>query len=238
MRQFPASVCSISYRRVHRSEIDPTRFRSAKASTWKPVSVMRIQETINIAIIHVHNQNDVAAEELAQEILEIEPGHAEAENILAHVVALREGAAEAADDAPESLGTYDIEGVNPSAALNETPTEDEIPRAGAVPSFAEHEGGQASVEADPESFPTVAEERHRAKRASASMWTSPHSPVPAASYVAPEVPPPSGCSRGQDALRRFSKGGILASEGLLGCRSTVEEMLGKAPGHVFCPGAC
>ena len=77
-----------------------------------------IAETLNIAIIHVHNQNPEEAAPLAEEVLEIEPGHPDALNILEHVAALREAQAALTDDG--TLSSYDMEGVRPSAAINES----------------------------------------------------------------------------------------------------------------------
>lgn len=74
-----------------------------------------IEETLNIAIIHLHNQDTVAAEPLIVEVLEIEPEHPEAARLLEHLEALRAGAVPAADDG--SLGSYDLEGVPPTSAI-------------------------------------------------------------------------------------------------------------------------
>ena len=94
-----------------------------------------IAETMNIAIIHVHNQNPDAAELLAQEILEIEPDDADALNILAHVGALRDN--QNIIGAEEHLNSYDLEGIHPSHLINEIP---EPPAANHVPTQ-----GQAQV---------------------------------------------------------------------------------------------
>lgn len=74
-----------------------------------------IVETLNIAIIHLHNQDADAAEPLVYEVLDIEPEHPEALNLLAHVQAMRGGQVEVPDDG--HLPSYDIEGVPPSSAL-------------------------------------------------------------------------------------------------------------------------
>ena len=78
-----------------------------------------IQETLNIAIIHIHNHNPDEAEPLAQEVLSIEPHHPDALNILDHVAVLRESAA--SRDEEGHLASFDMEGVRPSQAINDVP---------------------------------------------------------------------------------------------------------------------
>ncbi len=89
-----------------------------------------IVETLNIAIIHIHNQNPDEAEPLALEVLDIEPNHPDALNILEHVAALRESRAGVTESG--SLDSYDMEGVRPSQAINQMPPDP------AVPQFDEH----------------------------------------------------------------------------------------------------
>lgn len=88
-----------------------------------------IVETLNIAIIHIHNQNPDEAEPLALEVLEIEPGHPDALNILEHVEALR--ASQGTTGENGRLSSYDMEGVRPSQAINH------MPPAPALPHFEE-----------------------------------------------------------------------------------------------------
>lgn len=85
-----------------------------------------IQETLNIAIIHIHNQNPREAEPLALEVLEIEPEHPDALNILDHVAVLSESLGEVT--AQGSLSSYDMEGVRPSQAINNIPSSPGIPQ--------------------------------------------------------------------------------------------------------------
>lgn len=87
-----------------------------------------IEETLNIAIIHLHNQDTAAAEPLIYEVLEIEPSHAEAARLRDHLEALRAGAVPAADDG--SLGSYDLEGVPPASAI-QVPSNAPLPKFGA-----------------------------------------------------------------------------------------------------------
>jgi tetratricopeptide (TPR) repeat protein len=90
-----------------------------------------IEETLNIAIIHLHNQDVAQAHPLIQEVLEIEPEHPDALNLLAHVHALQGGPIQPAADG--HLDSYDLEGVPPSSAM-------QIPRGAPLPTFAEEPG--------------------------------------------------------------------------------------------------
>lgn len=85
-----------------------------------------IIETLNIAIIHIHNQHPDEAEPLALEVLEIEPGHPDALNILEHVAALREAQGTARSGGP--LSSYDMEGVRPSEAISRVPPAPALPQ--------------------------------------------------------------------------------------------------------------
>lgn len=76
-----------------------------------------IVETLNIAIIHLHNQDADSAEALIYEVLEIEPEHPDAHNLLQHVHALRDGLVEQ-PPADGHFESYDLEGVQPSAAIS------------------------------------------------------------------------------------------------------------------------
>lgn len=89
-----------------------------------------IQETLNIAIIHIHNQNPDQAEPLALEVLEIEPEHPDALNILDHVAVLRESVGPITDQG--ALSSYDMEGVRPSQAINDIPSPPNVPEEFAV----------------------------------------------------------------------------------------------------------
>lgn len=84
-----------------------------------------IQETINIAIIHLHNQEPDLAEPLVMEVLEIEPNHPDAHTLLYHVGAQREAQARVPTDG--HLDSFDLEGVRPSVALNEIPGDAPLP---------------------------------------------------------------------------------------------------------------
>src|SRR5690606_8638544 len=72
------------------------------------------------------------------EVLDIEPGHPDALNILAHVAALREAMDSFSDD--EGLQSYDMEGVRPSQAIND------MPRDAAVPTFDDVEAAPLSLQ--------------------------------------------------------------------------------------------
>jgi len=84
-----------------------------------------IQETINIAIIHLHNQEPDLAEPLVLEVLEIEPNHQDAHTLLYHVSAQREAQASVSSDG--HLNSFDLEGVRPSSALNDIPGDAPLP---------------------------------------------------------------------------------------------------------------
>jgi len=107
-----------------------------------------IQETLNIAIIHVHNQEPDDAAPLAEEVLEIEPGHPDALNILEHVAALRE-AMDSIPDAEDGLQSYDMEGVRPSAAIND------MPKDPSVPTFDQNSFDEGSSSYRPEALSTT-----------------------------------------------------------------------------------
>ncbi len=83
-----------------------------------------IVETLNIAIIHLHNQDPNSAEPLILEVLEIEPDHPDARNLLDHVYALRDNRVEPADG---HLQSYDLEGVPPSSAISRPPRDEPLP---------------------------------------------------------------------------------------------------------------
>jgi len=85
-----------------------------------------IQETLNIATIHIHNQNPNEAEPLAREVLELEADNGDALNILDHVAALRDAPPSVTDEG--NLAAYDIESVHPSQALNQIPEDPRLPK--------------------------------------------------------------------------------------------------------------
>ncbi len=131
-----------------------------------------IQETLNIAIIHIHNQNPDEAEPLALEVLEIEPEHPDALNILDHVAALRETVGGVTEQG--ALPSYDMEGVRPSQAINK------IPSAPGVPvEFADEP--PVSLRAPAPSSP----------RSSVSGGLRPPAPPPPPSLPPPSLAPPS-----------------------------------------------
>jgi len=84
-----------------------------------------IQETINIAIIHLHNQEPDLAEPLVLEVLEIEPNHPDAQTLLYHVGAQREAQAHPSTDG--HLESFDLEGVRPSSAMSDIPGDAPLP---------------------------------------------------------------------------------------------------------------
>lgn len=84
-----------------------------------------IQETINIAIIHLHNQEPDLAEPLVLEVLEIEPNHPDAQTLLYHVSSQRESQARAPTDG--HLESFDLEGVRPSSAMSDIPADAPLP---------------------------------------------------------------------------------------------------------------
>ncbi len=138
-----------------------------------------IQETLNIAIIHVHNQEPEEAAPLAEEVLEIEPGHPDALNILAHVAALREAMDSFSDE--DGLQSYDMEGVRPSQAIND------MPRDPVVPQFDD-------VEPAPLSLPRSGADAHSVRsvlppRPSLPPQSSPFSHPPPSSSRGSAAPP-------------------------------------------------
>jgi tetratricopeptide (TPR) repeat protein len=84
-----------------------------------------IQETINIAIIHLHNQEPDLAEPLVLEVLEIEPNHPDAQTLLYHVGSQRESQARPTSDG--HLDSFDLEGVRPSSAMSDIPADAPLP---------------------------------------------------------------------------------------------------------------
>jgi tetratricopeptide (TPR) repeat protein len=85
-----------------------------------------IEETLNIAIIHLHHQNIALAEPLIVEVLDIEPEHPEALNLLSHLEALKATSVSPKGDG--HLESFDLEGVPPSSALK-------LPPSGPLPKF-------------------------------------------------------------------------------------------------------
>ncbi len=111
-----------------------------------------IQETINIAIIHLHNQQPDLAEPLAQEVLELEPEHPDARTILYHVNAQREAQEQLRPEGGGHLESFDLEGVRPSSAFSE-------PLDAPLPSFPlEDEEGASADRPTPEAIEEVLEE--------------------------------------------------------------------------------
>lgn len=97
-----------------------------------------IQETINIAIIRLHNQEPDLAEPLVQEVLEVEPGNVEALTLLHHIAAQRDAQAHISTDG--HLESFDLEGVRSSSALND------LPRDAPLPSFPLDDPSPESLE--------------------------------------------------------------------------------------------
>lgn len=150
-----------------------------------------IQETLNIAIIHIHNQNPSEAEPLALEVLEIEPDHPDALNILDHVAVLRDGGGAATEEG--GLSSYDMEGVRPSAAIND------FPSAPGVPSFSERD-----YSPDRSPLSTRSPLSARSPLSDVPSWdaggsdfgpaSSARVPPPPRSVAPPALPPPSAPS--------------------------------------------
>lgn len=137
-----------------------------------------IQETLNIAIIHVHNQNPDEAEPLALEVLEIEPEHPDALNILDHVAVLRESVGPITDEG--AFSSYDMEGVRPSQAINNIPSAPHVPEEFAVePPVSLN--APSSVRIEEIDLPSTS---HR------GLTPPPRAPPPP-SLPRPFVPPPS-----------------------------------------------
>lgn len=84
-----------------------------------------IQETVNIAIIHVDRGEPQYAEPLLYEVLEIEPDHADALQLLDEIAGEDDGdlydehsSADIGYDVDQPLPSYDLEGVSPEAAMS------------------------------------------------------------------------------------------------------------------------
>lgn len=110
-----------------------------------------ILETLNIATIHLHRGELEPADALLREILEIEPNHVDALNLLHHVAAAQAEWAASVESVP--LSSYDLEGVRPSQAManptvDEPFAEDGVP----LPSFPLSDGS-FSVDAPPSQSP-------------------------------------------------------------------------------------
>lgn len=203
-----------------------------------------IQETLNIAIIHIHNQNPDEAEPLALEVLEIEPNHPDALNILDHVAVLRDGPGSMTEDG--ALSSYDMEGVRPSQAINDIPSDPGLPR------FERSDFGA-------ETAPISRRSPHSAEAAASSSARVPPPPrsIPPPSLRPPAAPslpaPPPPASRGP-ASRRFSgppsslrsrpsaeaieevleEAEFFAAQGLYSdAEAILGDMLQSAPDHVL-----
>lgn len=183
-----------------------------------------IIETLNIAIIHIHNQNPNEAEPLALEVLEIEPGHPDALNILEHVRALREGAGAVRDDG--ALTSYDMEGVRPSDAISQ------LPPAPALPSF---EAGSYS-----QHQPAVPSSRGAAKQSPAegprSSRRGRHRSASSQPAAAERTSPPRSRSAerpSNEAIEEvLEEAEFFASQGLfIDAIAILRDMLELAPEH-------
>ena len=90
-----------------------------------------IQETVNIAIIHVDRSEPQYAEPLLYEVLEIEPDHADALQLLDEIggeddsdLYEEQSSPDIGYDADQPLPSYDLEGVDPEAAMSPEGDED------------------------------------------------------------------------------------------------------------------
>lgn len=110
-----------------------------------------IEETLNIAIIHLHNQEVQLAAPLIHEVLEIEPEHPEALSLLSHVHAMQQD--QVLPEGDGHLGSYDLEGVPPTSAID-------IPRSAPLPTFGtdEPEVPRPRERPSPEAIEEVLEE--------------------------------------------------------------------------------
>jgi tetratricopeptide (TPR) repeat protein len=88
-----------------------------------------IAETINIATIYLHLSEPDEAEALLMEILDIEPGHTEALNLLRQAAYFRTSQAESMP-----MSSYDLEGVRPSQAMGNN-VDEPFGDDGRLPSF-------------------------------------------------------------------------------------------------------
>jgi tetratricopeptide (TPR) repeat protein len=114
-----------------------------------------IEETLNIAIIHIHLENADLAEPLIAEVLDIEPEHPEALNLLVHVQALRgeTGSVRPSTARPGSTGrrsVFDMEGMKGPPL--------EMPKAGPLPKFDSTPPAPPRERPSPEAIEEVLEE--------------------------------------------------------------------------------
>lgn len=108
-----------------------------------------IEETLNIAIIHLHHQNIALAEPLIVEVLDIEPEHQDALNLLSHLEALKTSSVGPKKDG--HLESFDLEGVPPASALK-------LPPSGPLPKFDSTPPQPPRERPSPEAIEEVLEE--------------------------------------------------------------------------------
>lgn len=111
-----------------------------------------ITETINIATIYLHLSQPDEAEALLMEILDIEPGHAEALNLLRQAAYFRTSQAESMP-----MSSYDLEGVRPSQAMGST-MDEPFGEDGRLPSFPLSEAPTEMLRGGGDSLEEVLEE--------------------------------------------------------------------------------
>lgn len=207
-----------------------------------------IQETLNIAIIHVHNQEPEEAAPLAEEVLEIEPGHPDALNILEHVAALREAMDSISDE--DGLNSYDMEGVRPSQAINDMPRDPALPQFDEVESPTSLRGADVreeiglELDAPPSSGRSVLPPRPSAPPQSSPLSrpappppSSQGAPLPPPSVRAPApiAPAPPSLRPSHEAIEEvLEEAEFFAAQGLFSdAIAILTDMLQSAPDHVL-----
>lgn len=204
-----------------------------------------IQETLNIAIIHVHNQEPELAAPLAEEVLDIEPGHPDALNILAHVAALREAMDSFSDE--EGLQSYDMEGVRPSQAISDMPRDPALPRFDDVEALSLRGSGGSGAhsgrsvlpprpslppQSSPYSSPPPPSSRGSAAPPSRPASERPRSSFPTAGF---SRSPPSTARPSREAIEEvLEEAEFFAAQGLYSdAVAILSDMLQNAPDHVL-----
>lgn len=177
-----------------------------------------IQETLNIAIIHIHNQNPDEAESLALEVLSVEPNHPEALNILDHVAVLRENASARNDEG--HLASFDMEGVRPSAAINDFPE--------VTPSSVEDFDDLQFMDEGA----AFSSRRSDASGALGALGAAPNFPSPrsrdSSSLLAPPRPSPEAIEEVLEEAEFFASQGLYSD-----AEAILADMLENAPDHVL-----
>ncbi len=180
-----------------------------------------IQETLNIAIIHLHNQEPGLAEPLALEVLEIEPEHAGAQEILAHVQAMRE--LEALQPADGHLDTFDVEGVAVSRAIGDGEP---------LPSFELDEDGTDRTSRPESNFPESVAPRSRGLGGGPGSFA--RMPALDAPFSVSDGIPRSKRPSPEAIEEVLEEAEFFASQGLYSdAEAILADLLVHAPGHVL-----